>query len=155
MTDTRVVLDRVARSLLAAGLEAVEVYLKHGRSRRATLGSEGRLVSLHHETGWAVRASGVRSSLFCCGSGELPNAGPWPSPDGFSIRLPGPRPVAEWREPVALRAPLCVEHEALEILEACEHELARGLPGARLLQATLEDGESDSQVVNTDRKSVV
>ncbi len=149
MTDARVALDRVARSLLAAGLEAVEVYLKIGRSRRAALGSEGRLVSLHRENGWAVRASGARSSLFCCGSGELPLSGPWPSPDGPSLRLPGPRPVTEWREPAVLRAPLCVEHEALEILEACERELARGLPGARLLQATLEDGESDSQVVNT------
>jgi PmbA protein len=42
-----------------------------------------------------------------------------------------------------------VEHEALEILEACDRELARELPAARLLQAALEDGESDSIVVNS------
>ena len=34
MTEARAGLARVARSLLAAGLEAVEVYLKEGRSRR-------------------------------------------------------------------------------------------------------------------------
>jgi PmbA protein len=139
----------VTGSLLGSGLDSVEVYLKTGRSRRAALGSQGRLVSFHIEQGWAVRASGARSSLFCCGSGEVPVKGPWPDPDGFPIRLPGPRPVADWQEPSELRVPLCVEHEALELLEACERELGRELPQARLLHAALEDGESDSVVVNT------
>ena len=149
MNFAQTCLDQVARSLLPAGLEAVEVYLKTGRSRRAALGSQGRLASLHREQGWAVRASSSRSSLFCCGNGLLPVAGPWPDPDGAPIRLPGPRPVTDWREPPELLVPLCVEHEALELLEACERELKRELPEARLLQATLEDGESDSTVVNT------
>jgi PmbA protein len=149
MTDLQDCLDRSARSLLPMGLEAVEVYLKEGRSRRAAQGSQGRLVSQHHERGWAVRASGEKSSLFCCGSGERVAAGPWPSPDGYPIRLPSPRPVSDWREPAELRSPLCVEHEALEIIEACGRELTRELPGVRLLQATLEDGESSSKIANT------
>ncbi len=149
MTDILSLLDQVARSVLPAGLEAVEVYLKEGRSRRAALGSQGRLASLHQERGWAVRASAKKSSLFSCGSGELPVAGPWPSPDGYPIRLPSPHPVTEWSEPAQLRSPLCVEHEALEILEACGRELERELPDARLLQATLEDGESSSEIANS------
>jgi len=142
-------LDRIARSLQPVGLESVEVYLKSGRSRRAALGSQGQLSSLHRETGWAVRASGAQSSFFCCGSGAPAPDGPWPNPAGPPLRLPGPRPVLDWRAPQHLRAPLCVEHEALEILEACGRELARELPSARLLQATLEDGESASLVVNS------
>ncbi|MFQ5524727.1 MAG: metallopeptidase TldD-related protein [Thermoanaerobaculia bacterium] len=141
-------LSAVAEALLPSGLEDVELYLKEGRSRRAALGPEGRLVSLHHEQGWAIRASGDQSSLFCCGSGE-PKIGPWPRPDGFPVKLPSPRPVADWREPAELRSPLTVEHEALEILEACGKELARELPEARLLRASLEDGESHGQIENT------
>lgn len=141
-------LDRVAHSLLPSGLDSCEVYLKAGRSRRAAIGAQGRLASLHRERGWAVRASGARSSLFCSGTGEFPVAGSWPEPDGFPIKLPGPRPVADWRDPPEYGMPLCVEHEALELLEACERELRRELPEARLLQAALEDGESDSTIVN-------
>lgn len=149
MSDLQAGLERVARSLLSSGLDSVEVYTKTGRSRRAALGAEGRLSSLHHERGWAVRASGPRSSLFCCGSGPLPETRAWPAPDGMPIRLPGPRPAAEWREPASSRIPLCVEHEAKELLEACDRELRSELGEARLLRAVLEDGESDSIVVNT------
>ncbi len=139
----------VAEALLPSGLDTVELFLKEGRSRKASLGSEGQLVSLHHERGWAVRASGDHASLFCCGSGRLAPRGRWPAPDGFPIKLPSPRPVSAWREPAGLGAPLSVEHEALEILQACARELDRELPASRLLRAALEDGESSSSIVST------
>lgn len=150
MVSASALLSEVVDALLPAGLDKVELLVKEGRTRRASLGPEGQLCSLHQERGWAVRASGDHASLFCSGAGDLDAANRiWPAPAGLPLKLPSPRPVSDWRAPADLESPLAVEHEALEILEACSRELARELPEAQLLQASLEDGRSTARILST------
>lgn len=149
MTSAAQRLDEVAASLLPAGLDTVELLFKEGRSRKASVGPEGQLVSRHREQGWAVRACGERTSLFCCGAGELAAGRDWPSPVAGSLKLPGPRPVTRWQAPAGLDSSLVVEHEALDILDACARGMARELPGSQLLRAALEDGTSRWSIAST------
>jgi predicted Zn-dependent protease len=130
----------------------VEAYAKRGRSRRLVHGHQGQAASFHSERGWAVRASTARASLFAAGSGEIDPGGPWPEPDGRPIRLPDPGAAgraAPWSEPPDLETPLIGETEGLRQLAALGAELARELPGARLLSAVLEDGSSESRLASS------
>jgi len=56
-------LAELAPALARRGLEAAELFVKSGRTRGYELGARGRLATTHRERGWAVRASGQRSSL--------------------------------------------------------------------------------------------
>ena len=142
-------LQTIEPSLRRKGIEDVEMYLKQGRSRLFEVGPQGVIVSQSSEHGWAVRGSGLRTSVFIAGTDEPPANGPWPAPDGYPVPLPPAFSVDEWVEPADLDAPLLVEAEALDLLEACARELERELSGARLLRAVLEDGASESQIANS------
>jgi PmbA protein len=96
-----------------------------------------------------VRGTGSRTSLFAAGTGQPPASGPWPEPDGYPVQLPPVFPADEWVAPADLEAPLMVESEAFELLEACARELERELPGARLLRAVLDDGASSSSLASS------
>lgn len=139
------ILAEIAQPLNALGLTDVEAYGKRGRTRRCGLSPGQEVNILQQELGWAVRASGKNSSLFCCGSGQF-RKDTWPSPDGYPVRLPAGGSTPAWREPPGFDVPLAVEHEAREILEACRSELERELPDARLIRGVLEDGESQSTI---------
>lgn len=142
-------LERVSSSLRRRGLVDIEVFLKQGKTRRMELGPQGVVSSQAHEAGWAVRASGDRTSLFVCGTDEIPAAGPWPAPDGYPIQLPPQFAGEAWSDPADVDAPLLVEGESLELIEGIARELERELPGARLLRAVVEDGASSSQIANS------
>lgn len=141
--------EAVLLALGDRGFDAVELYRKRGRVRRL----EGRLgesvLTQTEERGWAVRASSRRGSLFVAGTGEPRPAGPWPEADGMPIRLPDASPVAPWRPPGDLEAPLIVENEARELLRALTVELERELPGAAILRAVVEDGASEDRILST------
>jgi predicted Zn-dependent protease len=143
------ILETLTPSLQRQGLEQIELFQREGRSRRFELGAQGVVSCQASEIGWAVRASGRRSSMFAAGTGRPPTAGPWPAPDGYPLPLPPLFPGDEWSPPVDLEVPLLVEREALELLDACGQEITRELPGARLLRAVLEDGASTSTVANS------
>ena len=142
-------LDGLAAALARRGLEEAELFVKRGRTRCYELGAHGRQATTHRESGWAVRATGARSSLMMTGTGEPAHVGAVPEPDGFPFPLPPPAPPAEWRSPPSLEAPLIVESEALPLLEACERSLAREIPGARVLRLSLEDGASEVELAST------
>ena len=84
-------MSRLAEEILAAlttpGGVVAEVYLKHGRTRRYQVGTQGGEVTLSEERGWAVRAGTERASFFAAGTGRPSPAGPWP---GRYYPLPGP-----------------------------------------------------------------
>lgn len=143
-------LEELRPRLRRAGLDRVEVYLKQGRSRRFELGVQGRVALSSREQGWAVRAGGPRSSFFAAGSGRLEPDIALPAADGGPLTLPAAAPVAEWREPASLEAPLIVEAEAVSLLEGIERRLASELPGARLLSAALEEGASEAQLASSE-----
>jgi PmbA protein len=155
MTIAAPLLDEVLVSLLRRGLPDVEVFAKRGRSRRleASLATETSVFS--QEQGWAVRAGDPRRSFFATGTGEPVRDWPWPEPTGRPIRLPEPvdpadlMAAAPWNEPSDFSAPLIGEREGLKLLESLGRELASELPGSRLLRATLEDGSSESEIVNS------
>ena len=87
------------------------------------------------------------------GAPEAPAAGgiaaDWPEASGRPFRLPEPAAAPPWNEPSDLAAPLLGESEGLRLLESLGRELAAELPGARLLHAALEDGSSESELVNS------
>jgi predicted Zn-dependent protease len=87
------------------------------------------------------------------GAPEAPAAGgiaaEWPEASGRPFRLPEPAAAPPWNEPSDLAAPLLGESEGLRLLESLGRELAAELPGARLLHAALEDGSSESELVNS------
>ncbi|MDH3743464.1 MAG: metallopeptidase TldD-related protein, partial [Acidobacteriota bacterium] len=99
--------------------------------------------------GWAIRATGPRSSLFFSGTGAPTTRGPWPEPDGFPISLPSPSPPSVWKPPPGLETPLVVESEAMELLDVCARELDKELPGCRVVRAVLEDGASNVEIANS------
>jgi PmbA protein len=143
------ILEEVMVSLLRRGLPDVEVFAKRGRSRRLETSpvTESSVFSL--EQGWAVRAGDPRRSFFATGTGEPVRDWPWPEPTGRPVRLPEPGDPAPWNEPSDFSAPLIGEREGLKLLESLGRELASELPGARLLRAALEDGSSESEIVNS------
>lgn len=144
-------LDEVLVSLLRKGLPDVEVFAKRGRSRRLETSPVTEASIFSQEQGWAVRAGDPRRSFFATGTGEPVRDWPWPEPTGRPLRLPepGPEGAAPWNEPSDFSAPLIGEREGLKLLESLGRELASELPGSRLLRAALEDGSSESEMVNS------
>lgn len=140
------------------GLPVAEVYAKRGRSRVLELTPRGTTSSVLREEGWAVRASDDRRSLMASATGPPDPRGPggaWPDADGEALDLPGPDACggastsADWREPVDLDAPLVGEREGVHLLASLASELEREIPGARLVGATLADGASEAEIVNS------
>lgn len=143
-------LQEVLVSLLRRGLPDAEVYAKRGRSRRLEITPFTETSVFSQEQGWAVRAGDPRRSFFAAGTGEPSADWPWPEPTGRPVRLPEPAPeAAPWNEPSDFDAPLVGEREGLKLLESLGRELAAELPGARLLRAALEDGSSESEILNS------
>ncbi|MES1240124.1 MAG: metallopeptidase TldD-related protein [Acidobacteriota bacterium] len=145
-------LDEVLVALLRRGLPDVEVFAKRGRSRRLEISPVTETSVFSQEQGWAVRAGDPRRSFFATGTGEPALDGPWPDPTGRPVRLPEPVPpggAPPWNEPSDFSAPLIGEREGLKLLESLGRELASELPGARLTRAALEDGSSESEIVNS------
>ena len=136
-------------ALLRRGLPDVEVFARRGRSRRLEITPHTEISVFSQEQGWAVRAGDPRRSFFAAGTGEPAPGWPFPDPTGRPLRLPEPSTLPPWNEPSELDAPLVGEREGLKLLESLGRELAAELPGARLLRAALEDGSSESEVVNS------
>jgi len=133
----------------ACGADALEVYLKRGRSRRFVRSVGLEQASEATEQGWAVRAATDRGSFLRCGTGYPEAAIGWPEPDGLPIRFPEPRPVPEWRAPAEIEAPLASESEIRALVTATEKNLLRDLPGARIDHLVLEDGQSQNWIGNS------
>jgi predicted Zn-dependent protease len=151
---TAPLLDEILVSLLRRGLPDVEVFAKRGRSRRLEISPVTETSVFSQEQGWAVRAGDPRRSFFATGTGEPVPDGPWPEPTGRPLRLPEPglsggQGGQPWNEPSDFSAPLIGEREGLKLLESLGRELASELPGSRLLSAALEDGSSESEILNS------
>jgi predicted Zn-dependent protease len=145
-------LEQVLEELSAAGRERcdeVEIYAKQGRSRKILLSGEFRGSVASEESGWAVRGSTRRGSFLAAGTGRPPQAGSWPEADGLPFRLPSPEAAPAWQEPADFAAPLIGEREGSNFLEAVATALGQELPGARLLEGSLEDGASEVQILNS------
>ncbi|HEX6861857.1 MAG TPA: metallopeptidase TldD-related protein [Thermoanaerobaculia bacterium] len=149
MTLAAPLLDEVMDALMRRGLPDVEVFARRGRSRRLEITPHTESSVFSQEQGWAVRAGDPRRSFFAAGTGEPLPGWPWPEPTGRPLRLPEPSVLPPWNDPSELDAPLVGEREGLKLLESLGRELAAELPGARLLRAALEDGSSESEVVNS------
>ena len=154
LTVTAPLLQEVMTSLIRRGLPEVEVFAKKGRSRRLETTPVTETSVFSQEQGWAVRAGDPRRSFFALGTGEPSRDWPWPEATGRPIRLPEPEPspapgAPSWTEPSDFEAPLVGEREGLKLLESLGKELASELPGARLVRAALEDGSSESEIVNS------
>lgn len=149
VTQTAPLLEEVMVALLRRGLPDVEVFARRGRSRRLEITPHTESSVFSQEQGWAVRAGDPRRSFFAAGTGEPSPGWPWPEPTGRPLRLPEPSALAPWNDPSEMEAPLVGEREGLKLLESLGRELAAELPGARLLRAALEDGSSESEVVNS------
>ncbi len=129
--------------------QEVEVFAKQGRSRRVSRSGINRTAVYSQELGWAVRASDSRGSFFCAGTGEISPQSSWPEADGLPLRLPSPIASPSWQTPADFEAPLMGEREAQALLEGIERALRDDIPGARLLQGTLDDGTSETQIINS------
>ena len=149
VTAAAPLLDEVLVALLRRGLPDVEVFAKRGRSRRLETSPVTETSVFSQEQGWAVRAGDPRRSFFATGTGEPVRDWPWPEPTGRPVRLPEPASSPPWNEPSDFSAPLIGEREGLKLLESLGRELASELPGSRLLRAALEDGSSESEILNS------
>jgi len=138
--------EEVLETLARSGFDAAEVYAKRGRSRRVHLAGRLATASSAQEEGWAVRAGQARGAFFFAASGAPSADVVWPEATGPALRLPEPAPLGDWRPPADLDAPLLAESEARALLEGIGRELATELPGARLEQASLEEGASESEL---------
>ncbi len=137
-------------ALARGGLRTAEVYVKTGRSRHVALAEASELVTATEEAGWAVRAGERGGSFFACGTGSPPEAEKgWPMLAGRPLDLPEPETGEPWQEPRELDAPLLAERESLALLAAIGRELGAELPGARLVAADLDEGASESRLVNS------
>ena len=139
----------VLAALERAGLDTAEVYAKRGRSRRLVLAGRLATASSAQEEGWAVRAGNARGGFFHAASGAPSTGVSWPAASGAALRLPEPAPLGDWRAPADFDAPLLAESEARSLLEGIGRELAAELPGARLQQASLEEGTSESELASS------
>ncbi len=154
LTVTATLLQEVMTSLIRRGLPEVEVFAKKGRSRRLETTPLTETSVFSQEQGWAVRAGDPRRSFFALGTGEPSRDWSWPEATSRPIRLPEPEQpsnptLGQWSEPSDFDAPLVGEREGLKLLESLGKELASELPGARLVKAALEDGSSESEIVNS------
>lgn len=131
------------------GHEVAELLVKEGRTRRSELNVQGLLSVLTAESGWALRAGGRDGSFFSAGTGRPPRTAPKSEPSGPVLRLPEPRPVADWQPARTVETALAVEAEAKGIVEGVCRELERALPAGRLLRAVLDDGSSDTLLVSS------
>lgn len=138
------VLARVLARLAAEGAREAEIFAKSSRSRHFERSAAGSWVAFSEEAGWAVRAGGREGSFFFAASGEPAAEAPWPKPEGAAFELPGPEPIPPWTEPVEVAGPLLSERDGLDLLREIEAELAREIPGSRLLSATLDEGIQES-----------
>ena len=141
--------ESVLHSLRRWNLGDGEVYLKNGRNRRLRRSLAGVEHQVVGEEGWAVRGGDRRASFFIAGTGQPEPEGPWPAPGGMPLQLPDPAPVLRWSEPKDLDAPLLTEIEAHTLLDAIVAALLEELPGARVDDAILEDGSSESTLVSS------
>jgi predicted Zn-dependent protease len=140
----REVLDR----LLDSGLEAAEVYVKRGRSRRFELDSGSEATLAAEEAGWSVRAADRRSSFFFASSGAPAPIQQWPRPiDDAPLALPEPAPIEGWSEPPEVAEPILGEDEGWRLLRRLAADLGHRLPGATL-HAVLDDGSSEVRIWN-------
>jgi predicted Zn-dependent protease len=135
-------------ALNPADFQEREAYVKRGRSRRVEIGPAGESEVRSEEEGWAVRAGTDRAAFFAAGSGAPPSAFDWPEPDGRPVRLPRPAERGPWRASADLDIPLLVEGEAKGLVRAIVSRVAEELPGASVVEAVLEDGQSESGLVN-------
>ncbi|MCH9648557.1 MAG: hypothetical protein K0U98_09975 [Deltaproteobacteria bacterium] len=129
--------------------QEVEVFAKLGRARRVSRSGLNRTAVYSQEQGWAVRASDSRGSFFCAGTGQVSPQGSWPGTDGLPLKLPSPITSPAWQTPADFEAPLMGEREAQSLLEGIERALRNEIPGAQLLQGTLDDGTSETQIINS------
>ncbi|HVT61054.1 MAG TPA: metallopeptidase TldD-related protein [Thermoanaerobaculia bacterium] len=141
--------EETLRGLLRCGLPEAELFVKRGRTRRLAVSAAAETSVISQERAWAVRAGTRRSSFFMAGTGEPPEAGPWPQPEPGPLRLPEPLEAPPWNEPSDFDAPLVGEREGLTLLASLGRELAAELPGARLEQAALEDGSSEGELASS------
>jgi PmbA protein len=146
--------EDVLRGLVRRGLPEVEILTKRGRSRRVALDLGDETSAFTQERAWAVRASSRRDSFFAAGAGDLPEGEAWPEPSGRPFRLPEPEVAPSWSQPSDFEVPLIGESEGLRLLAGLARELAAELPGARLLQAVLEDGSSEGELASSRGLSV-
>ncbi len=141
--------DALLAELARRGLKEAEVYVKRGRSRRVVAGVAGIEIGTSLEEGWAVRASDRRRSWFVAGTGPLPSQTAWPLGDAPPFRLADPAPEVPWVPPAELDSPLLGEGEGVALLETIGREIAREVPGARLVAARLEDGAAESELASS------
>jgi predicted Zn-dependent protease len=141
-------LEDVLRALARRGLCEVEIFAKHGRSRRLERTEATETSAFVRERAWALRAGDTRGSFFAGGTGEPRPEGPWPEPSGRPLALPPAEP-ARWGQPAELDAPLVGESEGLRLLASLGSELDAALPGTRLLRAALEDGWSEGELASS------
>ena len=132
-----------------AKVAALELFVKHGRSRRLVLEGGIEAQSEADERGWAVRATTRRASFFTCGTGEPRLGTPWPVPEGRPIRLPeavsGGVPSSV--DPAAL--PIASEGELRRLARSVATGIERAVPGARVERLDMTDGESESRIAST------
>jgi len=128
----------------------LEIYEKHGRSRRYAIDRLGESSQLSVEEGWAARGGDAERSWFLAGSGALPGELDPPPASPAPLRLPEASGGVDARAASPeLDAPLASEGEGRALLAGIARELARELPGAELLAARLDDGASESALVSS------
>lgn len=135
--------------LRAAGMDQAELFLKRGRSRRYERRSGSHRHQMARESGWAVRAGCDGGSIAGVGSGEPAVRSAWPSVVGRPIDLPRAVAVPAWRAADDVETPLVSEGGVVALADSIEHYLQREVETARVLVAVLEDGASESAIVNS------
>lgn len=143
-------LQGLLKDLGKQGFPAAEIYGKEGRSRHLKWVSGSKEVQMLEEMGWALRAGGEMGSFFWAQAGPLVPPPTWPSPQGPPLELPPLLVGQPWVEPGDLQAPLIGEGDGFAMMEAVNQKIKADLPGARLVQAVLEDGASESRLANSE-----
>ena len=152
-------LEAQASSLLerASALhERVEVFVKRGRSRLVEIGiASGELASFREEEGWALRFGNGAGHAFLC---ETAAAGRKPFESSLAeaslgegaLRLPAQGALIRAHEPDSSNRRLLRESEGMGFMRTLALCLERELEGAYLVSGRLEDGQSESWVMNTE-----
>lgn len=140
--------DLISRVLSSTGCDLAEVYLKQGRTRRYSLDREREIVADSKESGWAVRASTNRGSLFACGTGDIESVDSWPEPDGYPLGLPEPQRKARWQVPSGTDTPLASEGEMRALASSVGRAITDSTT-ARIEHLSIDDGFSESRIGNS------